>query len=849
MSWGFFWRSLWRESRGARGRLLFFAACVAVGVSAVVGVAALSDAVELGIRGRSRELLGGDLAIESRTDLGDTSRFFSPQLLAAKPQRLEMRVLSTMVRSPRGTSQLAELKAVDLGQSPYPLAGELELEPSRPLSELLDDKSVLIAPALMQAQKLHVGDSLFIGGQAFRVAGTVVREPDPVTFSFSFGPRVLMTRPALERTGLLGLGQRVRFRTLLRFAPDTREATLKELKHELETRIPGGGTYVRVETHADAQPALRETLERVERYLGLVALLSLLVASVGVAQIVSTWLAQATPQTAIMRCLGLRPREIMALYLGHVLLLALLGSLVGSALGAALPALIAFVRPELVPSPIELAIPWAAIARGQLLGVGVALVFSLPPLTAVWKVSPALVLRAEIAPLPVPRALRLTAAACLLIGVFGAAYAQTGKLPLAAAFAGGVSMLGVLLWLGARALLWAIGKLPRERMPALLWQGAAALARPGAGATGSIVVLGMGALVVLGLSLVQGVLAREIVDALPADAPSVFMMDIQTDQWPGVERSLKQAGASNVQSVPVIIARLRAVDGRAVEALVQERAAGLSDQDRQRWVLTREQRMTSYAKLPDSNQLVAGELWHDPAPNEVSVEVDFARDMGAHLGSTLTFDVQGVPMDFRVTSLRSVQWRSFAINFFLVVEPGYLDDAPQFRFAGARLAPDKEQSFQDELASTYPNVSVLRVHQLIERAAALFEQAALAVRLLGGFAILTGLIVLTGAVAASQLRRAREAALLKVLGLTRIRVVAMFATEYALLGTVSGLIAVCGSYLLTALFTRGVLELDTPPSLAICALGFFGTIIFSLVAGLLASLRALNVPPLDVFRR
>jgi putative ABC transport system permease protein len=326
-------------------------------------------------------------------------------------------------------------------------------------------------------------------------------------------------------------------------------------------------------------------------------------------------------------------------------------------------------------------------------------------------------------------------------------------------------------------------------------------------------------------------------------------MDIQPDQWPGVERSLKQAGATNVQSVPVIMARLRAVDGRAVETLVQERTAKRSDGDRARWVLTREQRMTSLATLPESNRLVAGELWRDPQPNEVSVEVDFARDMGAHLGSTLTFDVQGVPMDFHVTSLRSVQWRSFAINFFLVVEPGYLDDAPQFRFAGARLAADAEQPLQDQLASAYPNISVLRVHQLIDRAAALFEQAALAVRVLGGFAILTGLIVLTGAVAASQLRRAREAALLKVLGLTRLRVVAMFATEYALLGAVAGLIATLGAYALTALFTRGVLELDSPPSLAMCALGLVATIIFSLAAGLLASARALNVPPLEVFRR
>ncbi|HKP60886.1 MAG TPA: FtsX-like permease family protein [Polyangiales bacterium] len=436
-----------------------------------------------------------------------------------------------------------------------------------------------------------------------------------------------------------------------------------------------------------------------------------------------------------------------------------------------------------------------------------------------------------------------------MAGVLLAAFAQAEQPLLAVAFAGGVTLTAALLWLSARGLLFGVGRLPRARLPALVWQAAAALARPGAGATGSIVALGMGSLAVLGIALVQGVLGREIVGALPPDAPSVFMVDVQPDQWSGVERALRGAGAAHVQNVPVVMARLRAVDGRDIEQLVAERGATNGERERASWVLTREQRVTSLRALPESNRIVEGALWSKPGTPELSLEAEFARDLGAKLGSRLRFDVQGVPVEFEVTSIRKVEWRSFAVNFFLVAEPGTLDDAPQFILAAARVPAGAEQRLQDELAKQYPNVTLLRVRELLERAAAIVAQIALAVRLLGGFAALTGVIILAGAVAASQLRRAREAALLKVLGLTRLQVAGMFAIEYALAGAVAGAIAVVGAYLLALIFTRGVLELLSTPSLAACVAGWGLTVGLSVIAGLTASYRALQNPPLTIFRQ
>ena len=841
-----FFRTMWRESRGAKGRLFFFGACLTVGVAAVVGIAALVDAMELGIRARSRELLGGDLAVDSRRPLPDLTPLL-PVTYRNLP-RAELRILSSMVRTEAGTSHLAELKAVATEHGSYPLTGSLRLSPNRPLSELLRDDSVLVAPALRDALKLKLGDQLIVGGQSMRVAGIILQEPDPLGFSFSFGPRLLMTRAALDKTNLLGFGSRSRFRTLLAFPAATSEAELARVVRILESRIPGAGTYVKVESHREAQPALRNTLEKVQQYLGLVALLSLLVASVGVSQIVASWLAQAAPQTAILRCLGFRPRDVFAMYLGHVLLLALLGSVLGACLGVCVPLLISRSQPEVVPaSALQLALIWPAL-RGVLLGVGSALLFSLPPLTAVWKVAPAGVLRAEANPLPVPRRVRLLAYCLAALGLFGAALLQSKAWLPALGFAGGVSALAGLLWLGARGLTWAVARLPRQKLSPLLWHGAAALGRPSAGATGSIVALGMGTLVVLSIVLIQGTMGHEIAGALPRDAPSVFMLDIQPDQWPGVERLCQSVGARRIDSVPVVMGRLLAVDGRSVAQLMKERDIAPNQRGREQWALSREQRITFMKQLPKDNKILEGRLWSDPKRPELSLERGFARELGASVGSTLRLDVQGVELEFLVSSLRSVEWRSFGINFFMVAEPGTLDDAPQIRLAAAQVDARFEQTLQDELATLYPNVTVLRVREMLQQAAGILAQVALAVRLLGSFAVITGLIILIGAVASTQLRRAREAALLKTLGQTRMRVAAMFSIEYALSGAVSGLLGAAGAYALAATFTHQVLKLQSWPAWQACVLAVLASIVLSVLGGLLASARALRVRPLEVLR-
>jgi putative ABC transport system permease protein len=374
-------------------------------------------------------------------------------------------------------------------------------------------------------------------------------------------------------------------------------------------------------------------------------------------------------------------------------------------------------------------------------------------------------------------------------------------------------------------------------------QGLLALARPGAAAVSACVALGIGILLVLGMRLVELGLTGALRSQLPQDAPSAFLVDIQPHQWSGVEGLLAERGARDVVSVPVVSARLRSVDGVAVQELVE--GEGRSDR---RWGLTREQRLTYMQRLPEDNRIVAGALWSRPGVAEVSLEREFAEETGLDLDSVLLFEIQGVPIELTVSSLRTVEWRTFGINFFMVVEPGALDDAPQTRVATARLPQGSEQQVQDALAAAFPNITLLRIRAILERVAAVLERLALGVRFLGGFTVLAGIVILASAVSAAAAQRGRETALLKTLGMTRAQIVVQSATEHLAIGLLAATVGSVGGNLLAwAVLTRGMeLEWAFRPGTTLIAAS--GCVVLTTVTALAAGWPALTERPLAVLR-
>jgi len=835
-----------RESRGSAAKVLFFLACLSVGVAAVVAVAGLSGGIDRGLRREARTLLAGDVAVRSAKPIPQAVVAQVSTFLAAHPgsRSAELYEMVTVVAVPREGGQVAsalvELKAVGPG---WPFYGEVKTEPPRPLDELLAENGVLVAPDLARKLDLTEGSRLDVGGHACTVRGQILSEPDKLGVGIDLGPRLLMSRAGLAATGLETFGSRIDRKILIKLPDDATAKTAEDFEKAIEAELkPDSG--IRVETYVDAQPGLRAGFRNATRFLGLVALVSLVLGGIGVAETVRAWLASRLDAIAVLKCLGLRPREVVALYAGETALLGLLGSLVGAALGTAILAIAPKLLADILPAVPIPAFSASAILRGLLLGTGTAVLFSIAPLSSLRLVPPLRVLRRDAEPLEASKVARLAVALVLIAGVFGAAWIQSGSPKLATGFAGGMIAAAAILAGAAWATTRLVERAARGRLRVTLRHGLAAVARPGAGTLPAITALGLGVLVVVGMLLVQRGLTASLKADRPDEAPNLFLVDMQTGQWPKAEAILRSQGAQSIRTVPIVTARLASIDGVTAADL----AARRGDRGRGRWIFTREQNLTWMKELPKDNEIVAGALWSDPKTNEISIEQDFAQDLGAKLGSKMVFDVQGVPIEMTVTSLRKVGWRSFGINFFLVVEPGVLDDAPQRRVAAARVPTGSEQVVQDRIAAELPNVVVLRVREIIEKVAKLLDRIGLAIRILGGFAIAAGIAILAGAVGASASRRGREVALLKTLGATRAGVVGTFSVEFALLGLVAGVIGTVGGGILAwAVITKGM-ELPWTWRPAILLLSPIGAVILSVLAGIAASTSALRKRPIEVLR-
>ncbi|MFQ5527483.1 MAG: ABC transporter permease [Thermoanaerobaculia bacterium] len=859
-----YFRYMVRESRGSRGRLGFFIACLAVGVAAVVAVAGLSEGLQTAVGREARQLMAADLAIEGRRPLPAEIESMLDERSGG--ERTLLKEMATVVateppapsatpngapESVPGASQLAELKAVE---GTYPFYGRLVLEPQRPLSELLSKDRTVVAADLLSRLDLAAGDRLRIGSAWFEIAGVVLSEPDRIGMALTMGPRVFVSGEGLARADLERFGSRIDYRTLIKLPGELPRDALKTLAEEIRAWPEIENRY-RVQTYAEAQPAVRRALSRVDRFLGLVALLSLLLGGVGVAQTTRAWLLGRMDSMAVLRAIGFRPNEVLLLYLGQTLALGLAGSLLGVAGGIAVLALAPVVTADLLPEGLAIGL-WQPLAflRGIGLGLGTAVLFSFAPLATVRRIPPLRVLRQDVEPLRPTRWVRALTIAILVAGVATTASIQAASLRYGLAFTAGVSLAAGSLALASLGAIRTISRMPRKVLrsgPVWVRHGLAALLRPGAGTVGAVVALGIGVLLLLGIALVQGGLSGQLSTALPAGSPSAFLIDIQSSQWSGVQGILDEAGVESLNSAPVVTARIESIGDEDVEELVE----GTESRGR-RWALTREQRVTYLEALAPDNRLLESmsdsqspeDPWTDPDRFELSVEEDYARDLELEVGSVLVLDVQNVPIEFTVSSIRSVDWGTFDLNFFFVAEPAALVEAPQYRVATVRLPQGGEQIVQDRLAAAYQNVTMFRIRDVLEKVKKVLDRLALGVQFLGGFTVLAGLVILAGAVSANSIRRAREIALLKTLGMVRREIALMFTLEFALLGLLAGAVGAVGGVVLSrTVLVRGMeiaWEFEPVP----VALAVAASMVLAAAAAVLAGSRALAARPLEVLR-
>lgn len=849
-------RMAWRESRGARRRLWLLTGAVAAGVAALVAVNSFAANLRDSVTAQAQALLGADLAISSRRPFPEQGRAVIDSLAArvrAGRQAEVARVVSfgAMAYVPRTQGvRLVQVAAVEPG---YPFYGAIETAPADAWSGLQAGGRILVDPSLLPALDATLGDTLAIGDARLVIAGVVTSQPGNVAAASAFSPRVYIAAADVEATSLVQFGARVEYEAFVRLPdPDQAEALANEYRPTLRPE------RVRIESLEDYRDDLRDALTRLGNYLGLVALIALLLGGLGVASAVNVFIRQKLDTIAVLRCLGATARQVFAVYLLQALAMGGLGSAIGALLGMALQQVLPGLLQDLLPVDVRVGLAPSAILLGMGVGLWVAAVFSLLPLLGIRHVSPLVTLRRDVERPPARRdPLRLLAALGLAISVAGLSVLQVQDLRDGLLFSAGIGVALFLLWLASLGLIRGVRRFFPSRWPYLWRQGLANLYRPANQTVTVVLSLGFGAFLLATLFLVQHNLLRDLRLGAPGERPNLVFFDIQADQLEGVEAELRAVGLDPRPAVPMVPMRIRSVKGRLVQPAIQDSTAEASDTSSgggRGWAYRREYRSTYRDTLVASERLVQGRWWDGPMtdpgqPVDLSLEVEVARELDVTLGDEIVWDVQGVTIPSRVTSLREVDWARFEPNFFAVFRSGVMDRAPQTLVLLARTEdPALRGGAQRRLVERYPNVTSVDITTLQATVESVLSRVALAVRFMAGFSLATGVVVLIGAIATTRFQRIREGVLLKTLGATRPQVFRVVLAEYLALGGLSAVMAVVlavgAAWAITRFVFQAALILPGP---ALAGLGA-AVVLLTVAVGLWNSLDVLNRTPLEVLR-
>ncbi len=822
-------RSGWRSFRLALIGL-------ALGVATIAGVGSFGAGLVEGLRENGRVILGGDLALQS------TMIELAPEQEAWLSERAALSKtsdLNAMAKGPERPALLVSLRAVD---NLWPLYGEAELDPPMAVEAALEtdgDVSGAIADrSFLERMDLEVGDTFTLGEGTFRIAAEILSEPDKASAPFQLGPRVIVSQAALDASGLAGPGSLVRY--LSRLLLDEGIAVDETVTQLRETFAETGW---RIRTHEDANPSLRRFLERLRMFITLVGLAALLIGGIGIASAVSTYLEKKTGTVAILKSLGGPSRLIFTTYLLEVGAMAGLGVIGGLIAGGILPPLVGDLVRNALPVPVDAGLYPKPLLLAAAYGLLTAIVFALLPLARTRDIPPAALFRERSGDQGgTARGRDRLVTAGLVALLAGLAVGASRDHLLAAFFIAGAAAALLLFRVAAIAIMAAASALGRPRWLSLR-MALTGLYRPVTATPAVTVAFGIGLTVLTAVAGVQANLRHEIGRSLPEDAPAFFFIDIQPDQI-GPFRTLAQAmeGVHDVQSVPSLRGRITVINGVPVnEAVISSDV---------RWAVDSDRGVTYAATAPEGSDLHAGEWWPENynGPPLVSFDAEIAAGFGLEVGDTLTVNVLGREITAEVANLRQIDWTTMGINFTLVYAPGPLDRAPHTHIATVYADREVESDLRGSVAAAFPNVSAIGVRDVLSDVLVILGRIDAAIGGIAALTLVAGVIVLAESVAAAQRRRLYDAVVMKVLGATRGLLARVFTLEHLILGLAASALALSAGTTAAWAVVHFVLGTTwTMPWLPILSIGAIALTV-SLIAGLVASWRALSPPAAPVLR-
>lgn len=854
MKW-YHWKLAFKETRGSRGKLLFAVFSVAVGVASLSAVRTAVSGIEQSIAKQARELAGADMMLRSNKPL-DSDEPVTSDLTSRGAAYADTAQFFSMLRAEsageeKKASTLVQVRAVSEG---FPFYSAVKSSPAHAYSEVFSSDSVLIDPKIQSRFESDLNtESLstsrfYLGDLPLSLAGTFVKEPGTPVAATGFAPVVYVNYESLERTNLISQGSRVRY---IRYFKLPESVSVDELKDEYFRTASENN--IEILSYAESAESLQRFLGILSNFLAIVGLITLLLGGLGIGSSMNVFLKDRLDHAAILRSLGSTPKDIFKIYFALAVILGLAGSLPGLLGGFILPAysdrLVALAGQN-IPVSLEFPVSVRSLAEGFIAGMLVTLLAAFLPVFRMRRVPVLRVLKKENTSADTgDRIVYLITALLTVFAILGLTYTQTDSLPASLAFAGISVAVAVILWLFSGLVTAAVKFLAPKVSDYGLKQALANFYRPGNQTASIILSVGTGVFLLTSLYIVRSSILEEVSVESREDLPNIFVIDIQPEQKEQFEELIQSESAIDSYTLaPMIASRIDSINGRPVDRSGIERdARRRSFDDRMR---TREYFVTYRSHTVASEEVTEGEFWTGiPEKQQVSVDEDWADRMDVSLGDTITLDIQGILLNAEVTSMRSIRWQAMQPNSFLVFSPGRIENAPKYFIASFRVNdPDRLSGFQQDLVERLANVTVIDITEAVENARLIIGKISLIVEFLSAVAILNGLVILAGAVAAGRYQRLKEAMLLKVLGADKALIRKILIYEYSLLAF-TGLSA---GIVLAVIAAGPVMAIgfETTPEIPFLSMLIPGllVIVLSLITGLTGSRDVIRSRPVDILR-
>ena len=831
--WRLGWRSLWRDLRSGELRLLIVAVTLAVASLTAVGF--FADRLKGGLQRDALQLLGGDAVLRSDNP--------TPAVFIEKARSLGLDVVQTMTfptmgrasEAQGGATKLVSLKVVEAG---YPLRGKLRLadQPGGPetvVQAIPMPGEAWVDAGVLDAIGLKIGDTLLLGDAQLRLAKIIVNEPDRGAGFMSFSPRIMINRVDVDATGLVQPASRLTYRMAIAGEKAPVKSFVTWAEKELENREVRGA---QLDSLQGGRPELGQTLARAEKFLNLVALLAALLSAVAVALAARGFAANHLDDCAMLRELGVSQRTIALSYAFEFIAIGLMASGLGVAAGFSVHYVFVALLAGLVNAALPAATVWPVLF-GMGMGLTLLLAFGLPPVLQLAQVPPLRVIRRDVGGLK-PASLGVLGLGVLGFATLLVAASSDLKLGLIAVggFAGAVVVFASLSWLAVKALRASVNETTAPRWLVLATRQISA--RP-AYTVVQVSALAVGLLALVLLVLLRTDLISSWRQATPKDAPNRFVINVMPDQGDAFTQALRDGGVQKFDWFPMIRGRLVAINGQ--EVLPEQ-----YDDDRAKRLIDREFNLSNSAVKPEQNEVVAGR-WTEEEPGAISVEQGIAETLGLKLGDSLKFDIGGVPVESKITSLRKVDWGSMRANFFVMYPVQLLPDVPT-TYMSAFKAPDTA-GFDNALVRSFPNITTVDMTATIAQVQRVLDQVIRAVEFLFAFTLAAGLVVLFAAVTATREERAREFAIMRAVGAKSSLLRQVQRAELLGVGLLAGFLASLVATAVGWALAKYVFEFAWTVSLWVPLFGSISGALLAWAAGWWGLRDILRRPVVDTLRR